>query len=210
MRSIHELTFETFIELYVRQNQSLQDIANTYGVSRQRIHQIKKEYERTHGKIQRNQPIDSFTLKRLLDEGKSLQEIADLFNIKLSKVHRLIKKYEEDYLQGLSPIKIVRTKIKDVLSKSFLHQLYVKELLTDKEIAERFGCSPATVWLLRKEYEISSFYTKGLRRLKQVLNKETFYYYYVEQNYNLQQLAKMYDCHLSSIYKLKQDYNIKK
>jgi len=210
MRSIQELTFETFIELYVRQNQSLQCIADTYGVSRQRIHQIKKEFERTHGKIQRNQSIDVFTLKRLLDDGKTLQQIADMSGIKLSKVHRLIRKYEEDYNQGLSAIKIVRTKTKDILSKSLLHQLYVKELLTDKEIAERFGCSPATVWLLRKEYEISSLYTKGLRRLKQALNKETFYHYYVEQNYNLKQLAEMYDCHLSSIHKLKQDYDIKK
>ena len=210
MRSIHELTFEMFIELYVRKNQSLQSIANDYGVSRQRIHQIKKEFERTHGKILRNQAIDSYTLKRLLDEGKTLQAIADLHDIKLSKVHRLIKKYENEYHQGLSPIKISRTKIKDALPKPLLHKLYVNELLTDKEIAERFQCSPATVWLLRKEYEITSLYTKGLRRLKQSLNKETFYHYYVEKNYNLQQLAEMYNCHLTSIHKLKQDYDIKK
>lgn len=166
MKNIQELTFEHFIELYVRQNLSLQEIGDIFGVSRQRIHQIKKDLESIHGKIQRKNTLDSFTLKKLLDSGMSVKAIADMHHLKISKVNRLIRKCEEDYKMGLSPIKVVRKKSKDILTKGLLHQLYVIEKLTDKEIATRHHVSPTTVWLLRKKYEIESYYTKSLRRSK--------------------------------------------
>lgn len=164
MKNIQELTFEQFIEYYVRKKLSLQEIGDIYGVSRQRIHQIKKHLESIHGKIQRKNTLDSFTLKKLLDSGISVKDIADMHHLKISKVNRLIRKCEEEYKLGLSPIKVVRKKSKDILTKGLLYQLYVNEKLTDKEIASKYHVSPTTVWLLRKEYQIESYYTKSLRR----------------------------------------------
>ena len=115
MRNIEELTFEEFIELYVRKDLTLQEIGDIFGVSRQRIHQIKKYFESIHGKIKKSQQLDAFKLKKLLDDGKDAKEIASLTNIKMSKINRLIRKYEDDYKKGISPIKVIRKKSKDIL-----------------------------------------------------------------------------------------------
>lgn len=208
MSDMKTVTFERFIELYVRQKLSLQAIGELYGVSRQRIHQIKKQFETKHGKIQRKPQLDSFTLKRKLEEGRSVQEIASEHQMTSSKVNRLIRQYENAYNAGLSPVKIQRKKARDILPKSLLHQLYIVELKNDKEIAERYHLSPATVWMLRKEYEIPSLHTKSLRQLPKKLPKESFHHYYIDEGYTLQEIAERFNCHLASIQKLKQTYGI--
>lgn len=164
MDKLSELTFQKFTELYVLKNYSLQKIGELYGVSRQRVHQIKKQLESKHGKIRRKHAIDSFTLKEMLDNGLSFQEIAKNCGSSVSKISRLVRKYEEDYRRGISPVKIKRRKIKDILAKELLYKLYAIELKNDKEIAQMYGVSQTSVWLLRKEYDIESFYTKSLRR----------------------------------------------
>lgn len=205
-----KLTPDKLIELHVRQNLSLSEIGNMFGISRQRVHQLKREYERTHGKINRRFFIDVLTLKHYLDLGWSVKQISNHFDMTTSKISRLIRKYQDEYDYGVSNIEIRKKKANDIISKGRLHELYVDKLYTEKEIADEFQVSPSTINILRKQYKIPTNKDKSLRKLPNVLTKDKFEQLYLRNSYNLDEIANMYDCNIVAILKLKKQYNIKK
>lgn len=202
-----ELTYHQLIELHVRQNLSLTEIGAIYGVSRQRVHQLKKEYEAKHGKINRRLFIDVFSLKHFLEQGWSATEIALHYEMKPSKVARLIRKYKEEYESGASHIKINRKQIKDLISKSELYDLYANQLYTDREIAEKFSVSASAINALRKAYKIPTNNNKALRKLPMKLSKEVFRRY-MQQGWSLQDMAKEFNCNSMAILRLKERYGV--
>lgn len=205
-----ELTAELFIRLYTQENLSLAAIAKEYGVSRQRVHQLKKEFEKKHGRIHRRIFIDAITLKHYLDQGWTARQIAERFAMKPGKVARLIRQAKEQYEDGLSTIKVERKKAEDILSKEELHTLYSKELKTDKEIAKMYQLSASTVGGLRKVYSIPTKKSKGLRKLPAILPKETFIQLYLNEKRTLKQLSTQFDCNISAIIELKKMYGVEK
>jgi predicted DNA-binding protein YlxM (UPF0122 family) len=205
-----QLTPKKLIELHIRENLSLSEIGELYGVSRQRIHQLKKEYEKEQGKITRRVVIDALTLKHYLEQGWTAKRIAEHLELRPSKVSRMIRKYKEEYEAGYSPINIHRKKADDIVTKEELYHLYIHQLYTDKEIAEKFQVSPSTINLLRKKYGIKTIKTKSLRRLPSLLSKEKFIELYIHQGYTLKKIADLFQCNIVSIIKLKEEYNIKK
>jgi len=166
MADIKELTFEKLVQYHVQEELSLQDIANIYQTSRQRVYQIKSKLEKEHGSIKRPKTGTFFKIKKMLDEGKKVPDIAKELNVKASKINRLIRTYEEKYRKGELPIKIQRKSSRNLLPKALLYHLYQKEGLTDKESGERYQVSSVTVWLLRKEYGIETIYKKKNRQRK--------------------------------------------
>lgn len=210
MATREELSSSKLIELHVRQNLTLSQIGKLYGISRQRVHQIKKDVEKTYGKITRRMFIDVFSLKHYLEQGWSAKEIALHYDMKPSKVARLIRKYKEEYESGVSNIKISRKKIKDLISKAELYDLYVNQLYTDAEIAEKCSVSPSTINALRKDYGIPTNNDKALRKLPMKLTEETFYFLYIKQDWSLQDMASHYHCNVMAILRLKERYGIEK
>lgn len=205
-----ELTADVFIRLHTQENLSLSAIAKEYGVSRQRVHQIKKDIEKKHGRINRRIFIDAITLKHYLDQGWTAKQIAERFSMKPSKVARLIRQAKEQYEDGMSAIKVERKKVEDILSKEELYDLYVRQLKTDREIAAMYQLSASTVGSLRKAYYIETKRTKALRKLPSVLTKEKFIHMYHVEKKTLKQIAKQHECNVSAILALKQSYGIKK
>lgn len=205
-----KLNADILIQLHVRENMSLSKIGEIYGVSRQRVHQLKKEYEKKHGKITRKVSIDVLTLKHYLDQGWTSKRIADHFEMSPSKISRLIRKYREEYELGASHVKISKKKTEDIISELELRNLYTIKLLTDKEIAEIYQVSPSSVNLLRNKYKIPTNKTKSLRKLKRTLTKEIFIELYLHKKNTLRQIADKYNCNVVSILKLKEEYKIKK
>lgn len=206
MSTKKELTPSLLIELHVRKNLSLTKIGEMYNVSRQRVHQIKKEYEKKHGKINRRMNIDALTLKHFLELGWNATQIANHFNMSPSKVSRLIRNYKSQYEIGKINVHIKRKTSEDILPKNELIKLYINDLLTDREIANLYNLSPSTVNLLRKRYKINSIQTKKLRRLPQLLTKDKFDVLYYKEGHTLQEIADMFSCNISSILKLKETY----
>jgi DNA-directed RNA polymerase sigma subunit (sigma70/sigma32) len=169
-----KLTYTLFKKLHIEESKSLQEIGDAFGVSRQRIHQLKKEYEKKHGKLTRRVFIDIVTLKHYLDLGWTAKQIADHFEMQPSKVCRMIRKYKEAYELGVTVIAIKRKTAKDFVTKKELKRLYEEELCTDKEIAKLVQLSPSTIGMLRKKYGIETLRTKKLRKLPNELTKERF------------------------------------
>lgn len=161
-----KLTPDKFIELHIRKNLSLTEIGEIYGVSRQRIHQFKKEIEVKHGKINRRLFIDVFSLKHFLEQGWTAKQIGEYYDLKPSKVARLIRKYKSEYESGYSNIKIERKKIEDIISRDEIHELYIEKLYTDEEIAEKFNVSTSAINILRRQYNIKTNNNKSLRKEK--------------------------------------------
>jgi len=206
----NNLTPETLIELHVRENMSLSEIGEMYGVSRQRVHQLKKEYEKQHGKITRRVVIDVLTLKHYLDQGWTAKRIAEHLDLRASKISRLIRKYKDEYENGVSKVKIKRKKSDDIIPKNDLIDLYLNKLHTDREIADMFQVSASSVNLLRKKYNIPTIKTKSLRKLPFKLTKSVFERLYVLEGYTLKDIAEKYNCNIVSIIRLKEEYNITK
>jgi DNA-binding CsgD family transcriptional regulator len=188
----------------------LTEIAKKYGVSRQRVHQMKQEFEKKHGRINRRIFIDSITLKHYLDQGWTAKQIAERFSMKPSKVTRLIRKAKEQYEDGLSAIKVERKKVKDLITREELYDMYIRQLKTDKEIAAKYQISPSTVGSLRKQYKIPTKHSKGLRKLPGQLTKEKFKQHYLIEKKTLKEIAKKYTCHVTAILALKETYEIKR
>lgn len=210
MSSRERLTAEKLIELHVRQNITLAKIGELYGISKQRVHQLKKEYETKAGKIQRRLSLDVFSLKHHLDMGRSANEIAKQFNMKPSKITRLIRKFKADYTCGQSNVRIVKRSIDQLLPRDTLYKLYVNDLLTDSEIAKEFQISVSSVNNLRKKYKIKSIKTKSLRKLPNTLTEETFKNHYLLEGYTLDEMAKKFNCSVVTLIKLKEAYGISK
>ena len=198
-----ELTPDELIRLHIEENMSLTEIGKLFHVSRQRVHQIKKEYERKMGKISRRVFIDAFTLKHHLEQGWSAKTIAEYYEIKPSQVTRMIRKYHKEYEDGHSLVEVKILQADDLISKEELVQLYLEELHTDKEIAEKYQVSASTVNLLRKKYDIPTIRTKSLRKLPNELPKELFERLYLKEKWTLDELAKHYKCNVVSIIRLK-------
>jgi transposase len=193
-----QLPPDLFIELHVRQNMSLTNIGEKFGVSRQRVHQLKKEYEKKFGEINRRTFIDFITLKKYLEKGWSDRQIASHFQMKPSKISRLIRKHQERYENGLSPVPLKRKRAEDILSKAILVKLYVVELQTDKEIANHYQLSPSTVNSLRKKYNIPTNNDKSLRKLPIELTRE-----------KMEKIANKHTCSVASLIDLKKRYGLK-
>lgn len=210
MATREKLTSSKLIELHVRQNLSLTEIGELYGISRQRVHQLKKEYEKKCGKITRRLFIDVLSLKHYLEQGWSAKEIAEHYDMKPSKIARLIRKYKEDYEAGVSNISICRKNTKDLLGKHELYDLYVHQLYTDAEIAAKFSVSASTINLLRKEYKIPTNNDKALRKLPMKLPKTRFHFLYQQQKWSLQAIAEECGCNVMAILRLKERYTNEK
>jgi predicted DNA-binding protein YlxM (UPF0122 family) len=205
-----ELTAEELIRLHIQDNLSLTKIGEMYGISRQRVHQLKKEYERKHGTITRSVNIDVLTLKHYLDQGWTAKQVAERFDMKASKVTRLIRKYKAEYDEGITFIKIKRKVSKDIISKKELEEYYLVKLYTDQEIAEMFQVSASTVGMLRKSYGIPTIRTKALRKLPTVLTKDKFRKLYLIDGYTLQEIADKFKCNVTAIIELKREYRLNK
>lgn len=205
-----QLSYEVFIQLYVKENRSLAHIGELYGVSRQRVHQMKQEFEKEYGKISRKKTIDLFTLKRHLDQNFSIREIADKHRLTPNQVMRQIKMYQKQYEKGILPVGIKINKAEDLLSREELMRLYLDDLLTDDEIGKLKRLSPSSVSLLRKQYGIPTIFSKSLRKLPKKLPKEKFEQLYINQQYTLEEMAKKFKCSVNSMIKLKEFYEIAK
>lgn len=205
-----QLTPALLIQLHVRDNLSLSEIGVRYGISRQRVHQLKKEYEQQYGKITRRVVIDVLTLKHYLEQGWTAKRIAEHFEMNPSKVNRMIRKYKDAYEEGASPVQITRKKTTDIISQKELFHLYVEELYTDRQIADMYQMSPSSVNLLRRKYHIPTLRTKSLRQLPVQLPKSTFERLYLREGYTLKEIAAKYQCNVVSIIRLKEHYEIKK
>lgn len=205
-----QLTPEIFVNLYVKKQMSLTKIGNMFGVSRQRVHQLKKEYEKKHGKMEKEITIDVITLKHYLDQGWTAKQIAERFELKPSKVTRLIRNYREKFNKGYVKLVLKRKTAEDLISKNELESLYVKELLTDEEIGKKYQLSPSTIGMLRKRYNIQTIRTKALRKLPLKLTKEKFERLYLKEKMTLQEIADKMDCNIVSVIELKREYRITK
>lgn len=204
------LTAEKLIKLHTQDNLSLAKIGKMYGISRQRVHQLKKEAEEMYGKINRRIFIDVMTLKHYLDQGWTAKQIADRFEMKQAKVSRLIRKYKKEYETGICDINIKRKTAEDLIKKYELKEMYEVKLMTDKEIAKVYQVSPSTIGSLRKRYRIPTIKTKSLRKLPNLLPKERFKRLYQQEGYTLQEIANKFQCNVVAIIELKERYEIKK
>lgn len=123
---------------------SLSQIGKMYNVTRQRVHQVLKEYkkERPELFVERTFPSKQ-ELEKLLEKNISLVSIANHFNISTSRLRKLMDEY------GLK-----KEFIKDKLDKETLCTLFIKQRKTDEEIAKMYNCSKNTVKKLRYQYGI--------------------------------------------------------
>ncbi len=142
-------------------------------------------------------------LQRLYhEEGKTMKLIGDIYGFGSSAVSNLLSTYNlpkrtsHDYID----------KIKDVLTKEKMFELYVKQELTSYQIAEMYNTSSSYVSKLRKEYGINSLRIP----FRQKLSKVELIKLYIEQLLSAKEIASLYNVTSSTVLFLINEYNIKK
>lgn len=118
---------------------SLSEIGSIYNVSRQRVHQVLKEYKKLKPHLFKGPQYPSKEeIQRLLDKNISINAIAKHFNITTNRLKKLMGKYN-----------LKKVYIKEKLTKEKLYLHFVLEKKSDREIAELYNCSRNTVMKLR-------------------------------------------------------------
>ncbi|QST02928.1 hypothetical protein IMZ31_20485 (plasmid) [Pontibacillus sp. ALD_SL1] len=202
----NELTAQALIDLHVHQKKTLAEIGSMFAISRQRVHQLKKEYEKTHGPINRRCVPDARTLKKYIDKGFSNEKISQEIGVSPSCVYRHIQKYQQEYQKGVQPHSLKRKKAEEILPPSLLRHLYETKHHTDREIGELYNLSPSLVNNLRFKYGITTNNKKSLRTLPMRLPKERFLL--LMRSFSLNVIASKYGCSVASLIQLKKQYNI--
>ena len=122
------------------------EIGRSYDVTRQRIHQLYKEYKELYPDlfIEKEEKVPKKEhIEKMLAQNISLTKMSKEFDITQNKLKKVMNLY------GLKKVYL-----KDKITKEMLYNLYVVQGLSDKEIADRYNCSKNTIEALRKKHEI--------------------------------------------------------
>lgn len=174
-------------------NLSFSEIGTKHDVSRQRVHQLYKEYKKNHPDLFVEKTVPGKAeLESLLTSCPTLKEVAEKLDMTVNKLKRLMKRYD-----------LKKQFVKEALSHDVLHQLYVVEEKSDDEIGRQFRCSRNTVMKLRYEFGI---YESMRKTLADKLTKEIFEELYEQRGVSLHQLASLFGTHIQNIIELKTMY----
>lgn len=179
-------------------NLSLSKIAQMYGVTRQRMHQVYCEYKELYPELfsEAKSLPSKEEIEGYLARNMPLSKIAQSFGISQSRLRKLMQKYS-----------LKKELIKDRLTADELKRLYVESEMSDGEIAAMYGCSKNTVMKLRYTYGIYEFMRP---KLEQKLPKELFEELYVKQELSLAQIAEIFGTNIVNVMELKKKYGIAK
>jgi len=179
------------------QCRSFGSIAREFGKSRQRVHQIYKEYKEKYPELFKEKEIpEGEVIKEALDRGDSYTKIMQDFNLTTTELKKILEKH------GLK-----KKLVKDILTKERLMELYVDKELDDEAIGKMFNCSPNTVMRARYEHGI---YKEMRRPLREKLTPELFKKLYVDERVKGVQLAELFNTNIANILELKKEYGIKR
>ncbi len=195
-----ELDKEALTRLYIKEKRSLRAIGKMYGISDStvRYRSIKYGIKMRHNTGLKKIDLNKSVLKKLcVKEGRSSKEVAEMLSCSPATVLKRCKEY------GI-PLRINRT---EGLSKALLQKLYVKEGKTLREIAKIQGCSFEPVRKRCKQFGIP-LRNPGTKKVK--LDKSTLRRLYVKEGKSTPEIAKAFNCGVSTVSKKVKQFGLKK
>lgn len=192
------LSAEKLAELLnLPKKKSLAAIGAEYHVSRQRIHQLYREYVRQRPELFPSRKVPAAEeIRDLLAANAPLSKIAKKYSLSVGK----LKKYMNAY--GLK-----KEYLKEKLKRDELYRLYVELEMSDEKIARMYNCSPNTIMKLRYENQI---YERMRRSLRERLTPEIFKELYEKEGLRLEQIASLFKANVQTVIRLKREYGITK
>lgn len=186
--------------LLYNEERSRAEIGREFGVSRERIRQLEKEYCQTHSKLFQNpsKTITELELRNFLKARYTQKEIALFYQCSPKTVARYQKAW------GLKKLSASQ-----ILPPEKLRQLVLEEGLDDVSIAKEYQFSPSTIEKLRQRYGIKVGHRRA-SQLRQRLNPDVFHYLYIEIGATLNQISEITGLCVTTVKKLRQEYSIKK
>lgn len=178
-------------------NVSLSKIGQQFKTTRQRVHQILRDYKQEHPDLfLKKKDPQKEEIKEFLSQNMPLFRIARHFDISTNRLKKLMVKYgvEKAYL-------------KDIITKEVLEDLFVRQGKSNREIAAMYNCSHNTIMKLRYTSEV---YKSDRDPLKSRLTKKIFKDLYVGKNFLLKQIAEVFGVNLHNVSRLKKEYKITK
>lgn len=184
-----ELDKNTFTRLYINEGMSLRKIAKMYGRSYMFAYHRKAKFGIPTQSWSTKKCISKQILKRLcVHEGMSTEQIAKQLSCSPSTVRKKYKEY------GIHP---KRQRVGGI-SKTLLEKLYVKEGKSTREVAKKLGCSYETIRKRCRQFGILARDT-GTKKIE--IDKTTLGRLYVKQEMSVSEIAQMFDCSFSVIYR---------
>ena len=195
-----ELDKEALTRLYIKEKRSLRAIGKMYGLvsSTVRYRSIKYGIKLRPQPGSRRIDLNKSVLKKLcVKEGRPSKEIAEMLSCSPLTVLKRCKEY------GI-PLKGQKV---EGLSKALLHKLYIKEGKTIREIAKIQGCSFETVRRRCKQFGVP-LRNPGTKKVK--LDKSTLRRLYVKEGKSMAEIAKAFNCVVSTVSKKVKQVGLKK
>jgi len=196
---LNGLNKEMLNKLYIKEQKTTTEIAKLFDCSPNTILNRCRMYEiilRPRGT--RVKWLDKSVLQKLyVDECKSLKEITETFFCSRFVIWHRCKEYD---------IPLRNQKIKGI-TKALLRKLYVEEGKTTREIAKIIGCSYDVIRYKCKQYGIP-LRNPGSKKLK--ISKSTLHRLYIKEGKNLTEIAKIFGCSISPIWKRVKLFGLKK
>lgn len=189
----------TFSKLLLTEKRTFSEIAGMYNVTKQRAHQLYKEYLVFYPDLFSVEEKNLPTKEQIINQFKK-----DLFVCKVAK-NLDISYYQ--LRQLMVQHNIEKVYLKDILNKETLEDLYINQKLSDKAIASMFHCTVHTVAKARYRYDI---YEKMKNPVEEIIPEAIFKKLYIDEDLTLNQISEVFNVDLKKIFNLKWFYKIKK
>ncbi len=172
---------------------NLSQIARKYGVSKQHINHIYKEYRLRYPEMFAEREIKPDWLKAQL-ENHTVKEICDKTGTTYYRIRNLMKQY------GLT-----KNTITTSFDKDYIREQYELICRSDQSLADEFGCSEGLIRKYRHKYSILKAHRPPL---SERLPAETAKQLVQSEKLSVQEISKKYDATANEVMKLLKNYSI--
>ena len=180
---------------YVEKQMSVAEIAEAMNVDVNEFIECYAQYSRDDRK---SFPLKLLLTKEWLEQELQTSKVADICR-RTKTSPSVIKAYCEKY--GFQS----KLMLKYILTKEVLYELFVKQRMTDGQIASMYACSLESVKKLRNKYGIEA----GARTdAEGIITIELFHRLFVEYGFTIQQLAEMLGCTHYVVRSIQQQFEI--
>ena len=196
-KKVKKPSYDELYTYYIENGMSITDIASMYNVNRTTISKLLTKYnipKRTMSEVKGGYKYDNNEIIRLYETGLSFQKVANIIGCSAAHVRNVITKYSKsrNIVQSHTKTKI------DIPPKDTLHNLYVIERKTLKEIGDIFGVTGECISKWLRQYNIQVRTSAESRSFIESIDTNTLISSY-ESGLTMEQLAVMYGVSGSSV-----------
>lgn len=207
MKFISNITKEELFDYYIVTNHTRKETMCHFNINKSKFESLLRDFNIKKGKFESFSELKLRVTKEKLEqyyvlENHSWEDTKKYFNLTTTSIDKLIKEY------GINKIKNKR-KFSEVMANINVDDLKIYyESHTFSDTAIYFNISEDMLVKLVKKLNIQKRIGLTVRELSKIIDKDTFYNYYIEQCHSQQETKEYFNITDSQLIGLIRHYNI--